>query len=243
VKVIQTGDVFVFCSMSITPMKTFLLILITLLSHSFWSAPAYAEKRQFGGIVYQLPERWGAGRERNGTVAVLPRFKDCKSCYVWMATATPLKGRSIGKWLQSQTARFIKPKNRRNIKVTSSKIRTGTMNKSPVAVMTIRVKNVVWLLTARQHGRSAVLLGYEAHRRDIKPWRSNNKAVQSFYKSLRFIQSGDSGILPVARKGNLSGVYWGVVSDMSVGLDAMPRQSLKHHLYVFYRDGQSQTFA
>jgi hypothetical protein len=194
--------------------------------------------RQFGTIVYDLPDGWINGRQRDGYIVLLPRFKDCKTGYVSMATSQPLKGRSLGDWLDTQTTRFIDPEDYDKIKVTSSKTRTGKLGPHRAAVMTIRVGKVVWLLTAIEHNNHAVLLGFESNKRDIKAWIANTKSsVDPFYKTLEIVDPGKSAILPKAKPGNLSGVYWGFTSSMSLGLDSMPSQRVKHHHYVLYNDG------
>lgn len=212
-----------------------------LLSLLLFGAPAIAEPRQYGGVIYDLPSGWIKGRERDTHLTILSDLPNdrCEFCYIHLAPPVPFTG-SLTDWLTANQGRFVDEDDREDILVIQPPEPT-TINDAPAAFLAVYTGVEVFLLLAIQIGDTAALVGFEGNARDSDDLEETTGTffndVIPIIENMQFLAPGASGLLPEAVPGDLSGIFWGVAYRTTIQIDGTMGFEPRHTQIVFYEDG------
>ncbi|MEJ6401451.1 hypothetical protein [Yoonia sp. 2307UL14-13] len=221
-------------------MKSYLRLLPIFAT--LWAGPLPAQDRQFGDILYDPPQGWDEGREKDGVKIFLSDLPGdrCEFCYVFLSTSQPDTG-TLGRFLIDNLTLFEDPEDRDDFEALGA-ADAIEMAGRPALMRGYRFDGrKLYILIAVDLGDRKTLLGFRGSFSDEDELREISDTFSGeiipFFDGLTFVGGTDDQLLPVATAGEMSGVWWGWRQVVGIGLDGMTRIDIDHEILVFYPDG------
>lgn len=205
------------------------------------SLPAFAEKRQFGNIIYNAPEGWRIGGVYDGTQRIFSDLPDdrCEFCRIYIGTGTPGQA-SVIDFLNENKERFVDEDDRDDIEPMQ---RPNLVLERPMEVGMFAL-----LADGRMHINLAIglpdrieYMGFSGRARDPEDLTESMETFQELVLPMllgvKFVSLGAEPLMPEPEPGDLSGLYWGWETEFVLGVDGMMRNEIDHSHIVFWPDG------
>lgn len=205
------------------------------------AAPAEAELRQHGDVVYDLPPGWSANGVRDGIhyVAVGPG-SPCHSCAVGLGLPEPAEG-PVEDWLAAEALGYVWP-DWRPLAVVTKPPRVVATEPRTLAATTLDVNGYVVVAYAVEVEGHYQFLAFEGATTDdaarAQALAFLQAEVRPFFDALRYVSEGAEPVLPPAEPGGMSGLLWGWFSMPGFGLDMMIDTTTIYRRLVFWPDGR-----
>jgi hypothetical protein len=167
------------------------------------AGPAAADTRQFGNLIFDVPQGWTLGAITDRQQFLIPRDFDgrCGSCRIQFGLGHPrVPGQPLDVAIDTLQIVFA----------------TGLADRIEVMSFTGPAADEDELTeTATTMSQDALPL----------------------FGSLRYVSEGAPPLMPPPRPGDLDGLWYGLSTSWTTGLDGMLQMTLKHRILVFWPDG------
>jgi hypothetical protein len=197
---------------------------------------------QFGNVIYTLPADWRLGNDADGVQIILSDLPDdvCEYCYIYISAGFPAEG-SLTDFLRSKQGVFVDEEDRPGIEVMAEPDLLQASGHD-AAMMAIKADSDFQMLLAIDLGDRYELLAFEGYGYDQEELTEGmevlSNQVSPMFDSLQFVSAGAPSLLPTPVPGDLSGMYWGISTGYTMGLDLMMQFEVYNHYYFFWPDGQ-----
>jgi hypothetical protein len=201
----------------------------------------HAEKRQFGNVIYDVPQGWMVGAVRDGYQVLLSDMPDdlCEFCYIYIGTGSP------GAWdpvtyLTTQRYSFVDPEDRSSVEVIQMP-EAGQVGPLETAMMGTKVDGDLQILIAVALKDRTEIIGFQGQAYDEADFQESMavfaETVTPFLASLTFPSEGAANLLPEPVSGPLSGIWWGYLGVWNMNLDLTMSYAVNYRTLVFWPDG------
>lgn len=202
---------------------------------------ASAEKRQFSNVIYDLPENWFLGVDRDGLQYILSDRPDerCEYCRIYISTSV-MGQTDIAKFLSRNAERYIDEDDREDINIMMD---PTISNSGPfeVGMYNLLAGGRLYSFLAVQLPDRIELLFFSAPARDqedvAEGMETLSDTVLPLLGSLSFVSLGATPLMPQPNAGQYDGLYWGWDTDMSMGIDGVLKTTQHHRHIVFWSEG------
>ncbi len=216
--------------------------LLRIFSLIALTTPLAAQDRQFADIIYTPLDGWEGGRERDGTKVFFSELPGdlCDICRFYLSASEAHRG-SLTRFINANLTRFEDPEDRDRFTVMGDATNL-TIAGHPALMQGYRFGNrTVYIFIAIDLGERKTLLGFRGYYYDQDDLREVTSVfadqVAPFFDRLTFVTGADDLLLPAAKPGNMSGVWWGWRQRVLPGTDGMIKVDIQHEVLVFYPDG------
>lgn len=223
-------------------MRVFLVLSLALAAGLAAGAPASAELRQFGNVIFPTVPGW-SDPGGDGHVSMSSELPDdrCEFCRIMVGPGAEARG-SLTSWLTRNRLVFVDVDDREGFE-TLKPAETSNLGTREAAMMVINDGSEMQFLVAIHAGSEFALTGFRAYNGSGEPERveDNLKVMTNTYLPwlalLRFRSEGAPSLLPAPSPGGMDGLWWGTRTDTSLGMDMMMRTDISHRRIMFWTDG------
>lgn len=205
------------------PARPALALAMTVLA-----APCAAETRQYGNLVFDIPEGWKIGAVNDGLQYIIPEDFDgrCGRCRIQLSLGqAPVPGQALTAVLDAQRALFVDEGERDDVVAVqpAAAFRDGGREVAMVGQMVDRdTLQIVFAVQMRDRIEVMAFLGPAEDEADLADTaKVFFEQALPLFTGARFVSDGAEPLLPPPRRGNLDGVYYGLSTSWSRGLDGM----------------------
>ncbi len=205
------------------------------------AAPAFAEPRQHGNLIYDLPENWYAGKNEAGIRTLVYDGDDeaCEFCYIYLSAGVEKSG-DLAAFMEAKAPLFIDEDDRGDITVLQPPA-VSSAGPVKIAIYGLKADSSMLIVMGYELPDRFELVAFDGYAYDeeelAKSFAVFESEVQPLFLSLQFVSLGAPSLLPEPEPGALSGVYWGWHNETTFGLDGLMRLEIDHRLLVFWEDG------
>jgi hypothetical protein len=216
-------------------------VSVTTLLLTALASVAHGEVRQFGNVIYTIPQGWTEGARRDGYQIFLSDLPEdvCEFCYLYLGTGAPAKG-SLGGFVGMNLMTFIDPEDRQGWKPVG-KADSFSTGKHTAMMQGITDGSSILVLVGIDTGERYEIVGFQGGGSDEDEVRETlgtfGTSGTAFMDSFRFVSDGAPSLLPAATPGDLDGIYWGWSTYTTLGLDMMMRIEMDYRSLFFWPDG------
>lgn len=202
---------------------------------------ALGETRQFGNVVYDVPEGWNPGANSDGKQILISDLPDdrCDYCYIYIGSPVQETG-AIDDFLKNHRYRFIDEEDRADARPMGDPVYFDLRGKEAGMLAT--------LADGKLHMFAAVALtdrfetfGFEGSADDEALLAETMDVFQNQFAPMieraTYVSEGGKSLLPDAIPGDLSGLWWGTETAWPLGLDGMMHMEIYHTHLMFWPDG------
>ena len=205
-------------------------------------APASAELRQYGNVIFPTVPGW-SNPGGDGYVSMASDLPDerCEYCKIMVGPGAAARG-SLTSWLNSNRFAFVDEDEREGFEILQP-AGTSNLGTREAAMMAINDGSEMQFLVAIRAGPEFALTGFRAYNGSSEPdeVEDNLRVMTSTYLPwlalLRFRSEGAPSLLPAPSPGGMDGLWWGARTDTSLGMDMMMRTDISHRRIMFWPDG------
>lgn len=211
-----------------------------MLAAGLAAAPARAELRQFGNIIYPTVPGW-SNPGGDGYAAMLSELPDdrCEFCRILVGPGGTARG-SLTDWLTQNRFAFIDEDDREGFDILTP-AEPSTLGTREAAMMVMSDGSETQFLIAIRAGQEFALTGFLAYASDPDLVEDNLKVMTGTYlpwlSLLRFRSEGAPSLLPAPMPGGMNGLWWGSRMDTTMGMDMMMRMETSFKRIMFWPDG------
>ncbi|WP_210529969.1 hypothetical protein [Rubellimicrobium arenae] len=204
---------------------------------------AWAEPRQHGNVIYDLPSDWSTGRLEAGVQLLQYDGPEetCRFCYLHLGPGATAQGR-LEDWLAAESLRFVDPEDRASIDIVEDAHLAGHEPR-PFAIMAMRVDSSILVAFAFEAAGRYEAVGFEGYAYEqqdlVRSFTFLQDEVSTLLDRLRFVSEGASPLLPAAEPGSLSGLWWGWWLRPVMQIDLTMQMTQDHRTIAFWPDGRS----
>ncbi len=203
-------------------------------------APAHADTRQFGNVIYDTTANWRSGADRDG-VQILVHESDevCQYCYIYIALGSEKQG-DVSSFLESQAQRFVDEDDRGQEQIVQDPglIRVGERD---AAMMGLKVRGTIMVMVAVDLPERYELFGFEGVATDEESMTASLDTFQSealpVIFSAAYLSEGADPVMPPPEPGDMQGIWWGWYTSNRLGLDGFMQTRMNYRKIVFWPDG------
>ncbi len=204
--------------------------------------PAIAETRQFGNLVYEVPPGWSVGAAEDGVQYLnsdLPGDR-CRFCTIFLGPAAPGRGDPL-RVLAAQKHRFIDAEDAARFDELIPPRAIALGDGKAAAVTGLHGGDWIHVVMAVQLSDRVQLFGFRGEADDPETVKDSLEvfATQAapLFDAMAYVSEGAAPLLPEARPGPLSGLWWGWTQDQVFQIDGTIRIDVNMHTLIFWPDG------
>jgi hypothetical protein len=215
--------------------------ILFLLGLAHFAQPATAETRQLGNIIYDVPGNWDVGRLEGGIQTLTNSSPDevCEYCYIYIATGAKKSG-TLVRWLATQAPRFVDEDDRDVMTVIQPPdlVELGSVK---AALTGLKVDSNVLIVMGFELSDRFEAVAFQGPAYDeadlTESMATFQDQISPMFNNLKFVSEGAKPLLPAAKPGDLSGLYWGFYTYSTLGFDMMMKIEVGQRRLVFWPDG------
>ena len=219
-------------------MRLFLVLMFGLLV----CAPAQAETRQHGNIIFTMPPDWSTGIVEDGIVTLLydPDDGVCQYCYAYIG-AGAVKSGTVVDYVTRMAPLFLDEDDRAGLEILQPP-QPSQLGPFQVSMMALRSgDDLLFVVGYDLSDRFEIVAfktygGYEGEEIEANMARMQDTIIPMF-SALQFVSKGAKPLMPAPATGPLNGLWWGWYQSTGLGLDGMIRLDIDHRRMVFWSNG------
>lgn len=202
---------------------------------------AAAENRQFGGLIYPVPEGWAAPVLKDGLIRMwsdLPQER-CEYCTLIIGPEAPKSG-SLTDWLTANRLAMVDEEDPGDWRINREAQLSRDGDRYPTAILGQTDGRDLQMLIAIEAGARYFLIGFQGDADEDRLQDSlavAGETMPAWMAQMRFVPDGAKPLLLPPRAGPMEGLWWGWRMDQSVGIDGMMRLENRYRRMVFWPDG------
>jgi hypothetical protein len=204
------------------------------------AAPAHADNRQFGNVVFDTTANWRNGANRDGVQILIHESDEvCQYCYMYVALGSEKQG-DVTSFLESQAQRFVDEDDRGDEQIVQGPgpIMIGDRQ---AAMMGLKVRGTIMVMVAVDLPDRYELFGFEGVATDEETMTASLDTFQSealpVIFSATYLSEGAEPVMPPPEPGDMQGIWWGWDTTTKLGLDGMMKTDINYRKIVFWPDG------
>ncbi|MCU0909382.1 MAG: hypothetical protein MUF73_18590, partial [Rhodobacteraceae bacterium] len=208
------------------------------------AGPAAADTRQFGNLIFDVPQGWTLGAIRDRQQFLIPQDFDgrCGSCRIQFALGHPrVPGQPLDAAIDALRTTFVDADDRARTQVLqpAQVLRDGPREFAMLGQMVDGDTLQIVFATALPDRIEVMAFSGPA---DDEAALSETATTMSqdalpLFGSLRYVSEGAPPLMPPPRPGDLDGIWYGLSTSWTTGLDGMLQMNLNHRILVFWPDG------
>ena len=209
------------------------------------AAPAAAETRQHGNLIFDPPQGWAVGAVlEDGTLVLksdLPN-DECRYCRIYLSTGDE-GALALDRYLAAQTLRFADPDpdDTEPPQVEALASEMIDLNGHPAGLQGQKLNGDLQVLVALELTARMELIGFETGASDEAQATADlgifERDVMPMIEGASFVSEGATPLMPAPQPGSLTGVYWGTSTWWMLGIDGMMQMQIDHRWLTFWPDG------
>lgn len=215
--------------------------LTSLLIGTLVASPLLAEVRQYGNVIYTVPEGWQNGSITHGIQLIHPEGKDtsCEDCMMLMPIGEPAQ-RPLPDDLKELATLIPGVENHGKARILQAP-RVGEEGGRTIGVIAAQAGEMLYIVLATHAGDQVQALAFRGpgadHTTRARTLAAFEAQVVPMFLSARYLSEGAKPLLPRPVAGPLDGIWYGARPMWTVGTNRSLRQETDHELVVFWKDG------
>ncbi len=206
------------------------------------ASTAYAQTRQHGNLIFDVPAGWSTGSVReDGTLILISDLPgdECEYCYIYITPGFQGQTR-LDTYLFTQMTRVIDDDETPDREVIMPPEIFNVAGR-PGAMLGQKIDSDVQVLMAGQLFGRTELIAFEGPASDQAKVEASLAVFQrdgaAILETARFVSDGAKPLLPAPQPGDLSGLYRGFSTYWTMGMDSMMSMQLDHRHLTFWPSG------
>ena len=204
----------------------------------FSAQGALASPRQYGDVVFDMPDGWYFHRDSQGFRRLARSFADtCETCQMFVTASQPA-GADLARMARDSVSLFVGPEDPAPQESTAPE--SGSFGGMELAIGSWTIgTDTLFVVPVRKAGKASIIAfrGPAATPEDVtESGQTFQNDLMTLIGSLKFVSPGQ-GVMPPPQPGPLDGVYWGSVTNSTLGMDGMLQMDIQSRAVVFWKEG------